>query len=72
MPCFDPRDALFLTTQWDAIDNDEASSDEDEDQHTEIWNFIQTELCKILNTSTNIFRTSLKQVNILFWILSSL
>ncbi|XP_052085101.1 uncharacterized protein in xynA 3'region-like [Mytilus californianus] len=31
MPCFDPREVMILTNQWDCIQNDDSSSDEDED-----------------------------------------
>lgn len=68
MPCFDPREVIFLTNQWDIIDNDQVSSDEDHesdlDQHKQTWNFIQSKLKKAwgyLNVE-NVFRISLKQV----------
>ncbi|CAC5380073.1 unnamed protein product [Mytilus coruscus] len=48
MPCFDPREVMFLTNWWDLIENDDSSSDEDDDdickidvQHTMTWKLIQ-------------------------------
>lgn len=60
MPCFDPRDVMFLTNQWDTIDNDDEVS-----QLTQTWNFIKEKLNNEwgwLNVE-NVFRISLKQVN---------
>ncbi|CAC5373772.1 unnamed protein product [Mytilus coruscus] len=44
MPCFDPREVLFLTNQWDLIENYDSSSEVDDDnfwekndQHTQTW-----------------------------------
>ncbi|XP_052084422.1 uncharacterized protein LOC127721667 [Mytilus californianus] len=72
MPCFDPREVMFLTNQWDIIDSQHSSSDDDdeggerdkEDQHTKTWKVIQTKLEKSwfgFNLE-NVFRISLKQV----------
>lgn len=72
MPCFDPREAMFLTNQWDIIENDNSSSDEDndgkterEDQHTQTWKLIQRKLENGwgLIDAENVFRVSLKEVN---------
>ncbi|XP_071138510.1 bacterial dynamin-like protein [Mytilus edulis] len=92
MPCFDPRQVLILTSQWDIVDNNDSSSDEDdnssddissdeneissdkddmgksekENQHTKTWN----KIIENLESSwgwfdvENVFRVSLKQVNI--------
>lgn len=75
MPCFDPREVMFLTNQWDAIKNVVPLSDEDDaddfekvDTHTQTWNYIKRELRKhwgCINVD-NIFRISLEQVNILY------
>lgn len=71
MPCFDPREVMFLTNQWDIIDNEEASSDDEEDsgsdkedQHTQTWNLIQRKLSNGWGwfNVENVFRISLKQV----------
>lgn len=72
MPCFDPREVMFLTNQWDIIDNDDPSSGEDEDsesksedQHTQTWNLIQRKLEKgwVGFNVENVFRISLKQAS---------
>lgn len=73
MPCFDPREVMFLTNQWDIIDNEEASSDDEtdsgsdkEDQHTQTWNLIQRKLSNGWGwfNVENVFRISLKQVKL--------
>ncbi|OPL33857.1 hypothetical protein AM593_08200, partial [Mytilus galloprovincialis] len=71
MPCFDPKEVMFLTNQWDIIKNVEYSTDEDEngvsskreDQHTQIWIDIQDKLSKGWAglQIENIFRISLEQ-----------
>lgn len=71
MPCFDPREVMFLTNQWDIIFNDEYP-DEDKDgkshkdsQKAQTWNLIQSKLKNgwgWLN-SGNVFRVSLRQVD---------
>lgn len=68
MHCFDPQDALFLTNKWDAIRNNPASSDEDDDTHMQTRKHIHTKLLNgwPLMISTNIFNTSLQQVNTSF------
>lgn len=35
MPCFDPREVVFLTNKWDSLNNYYTSSDEDEDSEGE-------------------------------------
>lgn len=69
MPCFDLQDALFLTNRWDAIRNKPASSDEDDDTHMQTKKHIHTKLRNgwPLMISTNIFHTSLQQVNTSFF-----
>lgn len=63
MPCFEPEDVIFLTNQWDIIDNIEEDGDE-EDQHTKTWNKIQYKLKKGWPCfhADRIFKISLKQV----------
>ncbi|XP_063437683.1 uncharacterized protein LOC134718824 isoform X2 [Mytilus trossulus] len=70
MPCFDPREVMFLTNQWDIIDNDDPVSDEDseneeDDQQTQTWKLIQSKLSKGWGwfNVENVFRISLKQVD---------
>lgn len=43
MPCFDPKEVMFLTNQWDIINNIKEDGDE-EDQHTKTWNKIKIKL----------------------------
>lgn len=75
MPCFDPREVMILTNQWDAIENDDSSSDEDEDckskkedQHAETWKLIQRKFenawCSF--DVEKVFRVSLTQVYTFF------
>lgn len=71
MPCFDPREVMFLTNQWDIIHNDDPLSDEDseneeDDQQTQTWKLIQSKLRKGWGwfNVENVFRISLRQVNI--------
>lgn len=72
MPCFDPREIMILTNQWDIVDNEDPSSDEDDDgknekddEHTKTWKLIQTKFEDGwgLFDVENMFRVSLKQVN---------
>ncbi|CAC5423698.1 unnamed protein product [Mytilus coruscus] len=63
MPCFEPEDVIFLTNQWDVIENTKGDGDE-EDQHTKTWNKIQSKLDEGwpgFNTD-RLFKISLKQV----------
>ena len=43
MPCFDPRDVIFITNKWDTIPKEESDSEE-EDEETKIWKNIRTEI----------------------------
>lgn len=63
MPCFDPRDVMFLTNQWDIIEND-CDDDEEETEHERTWQNIKQKLEKGWGSvkSNNLFRVSLKQV----------
>lgn len=72
MPCFDPREVVFLTNKWDSLHNYYTSSDEDEDSegekenhHALTWNLIQQKLTKEWDCFNNkkVFRISLEQVN---------
>lgn len=64
MPCFDPREIMILTNQWDIVDNEDSSPDEDGDEHTKTWKLIQTKFENGwgLFDEENMFRVSLKQV----------
>ncbi|XP_076071923.1 uncharacterized protein LOC143043544 [Mytilus galloprovincialis] len=63
MPCFEPEDVIFLTNQWDIIDNIKEDGDE-EDEHTKTWNKIQYKLAEGWPCfhADRIFKISLKQV----------
>lgn len=74
MPCFDPREVMFITNQWDIIEKYEHSSDDEDDensikddQHAITWNKIQDKLKKEWDyyDVNNVFRVSLKQVSVL-------
>ncbi|CAG2218756.1 unnamed protein product [Mytilus edulis] len=71
MPCFDPREVMFITNQWDIIEKYEHSSDDEDDensikddQHAITWNKIQDKLKKEWDyyDVNNVFRVSLKQI----------
>lgn len=64
MPCFDPSDVLFLTNQWDCIDNEEHSSEE-ENEHTRTWKEIKNKLNNgwVKMKDDHLFQISLKQVS---------
>lgn len=73
MPRFDPREVLFLTNQWDSIDNADLSSEEDgdvknikEDQQTrkDIQKQLEDGWCCF--DVDNVFRVSSKQVSSIF------
>ena len=40
MPCFDPRDVIFITNKWDTIPKEESDSEE-EDEETKTWKNIR-------------------------------
>lgn len=67
MPCFELEDVIFLTHQWDVIENIKGDGDE-ADQHTKTWNKIQSKLDEGwpgFNTD-RLFKISLKQVQNFF------
>ena len=43
MPCFDPRDVIFITNKWNTIPKEESDSEE-EDEETKTWKTIRTEI----------------------------
>ena len=64
MPCFDPKNVVFITNKWDSINQDESDSDE-EDEETRTW---KKTLADIKSAwpyviEKNIFRMSLKEVH---------
>lgn len=67
MPCFDPRDVLFITNKWDTIPKsakDESDSDSSEDEETQTWNTLKYNIKKNWTPvkEDNIFRLSLIDV----------
>lgn len=69
MPCFDPKDVIFITNKWDTIYNEEGLEDEISltweaflSDIKRIWPFVKEE---------NVFRLNLKEVttNSIFFII---
>lgn len=63
MPCFDPREVIFLTNKWDAIKKEDTVG---VNEHEKTWNAI---IKKLKNewaylTEENVFKVSLEQVKI--------
>lgn len=47
MPCFDPRNVIFITNKWDTIENNAEGSDEnssDEDDVTKTWEALKANI----------------------------
>ncbi|CAC5416773.1 unnamed protein product [Mytilus coruscus] len=63
MPCFEPEEVIFLTNQWDIINNTKEDEDE-EDQHTKTLNKIKIKLEEYWPgfCEKQLFQTSLIQV----------
>lgn len=69
MPCFDPKDVIFITNKWDSLGHSNDESDEDSsDEHevTETWNALQMMIRKKWPAvkEDHIFKLNLKRVNI--------
>nr|XP_022336257.1 transmembrane GTPase Marf-like [Crassostrea virginica] len=64
MPCFDPRDVLFITNKWDVIPKKE-ENDSSEDEETKTWETLNRDLKRnwIAVKEENIFKLSLKDVS---------
>ena len=65
MPCFDPKDVLFVTNKWDTITSCDSDSEEEDRQKEKTWKDVK---CKIEKQwcavqQKNIFKMSLKEVN---------
>lgn len=61
MPCFDPKEVIFLTNKWDIIETDDSFG---VNEHEKTW---KTIIGKLKNEWTflneeNVFKVSLKQV----------
>lgn len=64
MPCFDPKDVIFVTNKWDTIYSD---SDDDEENEVEINRTWRTLKSTLMNEwpdvqEENIFKISLSKV----------
>lgn len=64
MPCFDPKDVIFVTNKWDTIYSD---SDDDEENEVEINRTWRTLKSTLMNEwpdvqEENIFKLSLSKV----------
>ena len=66
MPCFDPEDVIFITNKWDAINQDDSDS-EDEEARTWEKNLFDIKSSWPQVTEKNIFKMSLKEVRICFF-----
>lgn len=70
MPCFDPKNVLFITNKWDAIktkkpENDSESSDEeDEEEEEKVWEDLLYEIKEKWPSvkGDHIFKMSLQEV----------
>lgn len=61
MPCFDPKEVIFLTNKWDIIEKEDSVG---VNEHEKTW---KTIIGKLKNEWTfmneeNVFKVSLKQV----------
>lgn len=63
MPCFDPKDVIFITNKWDIIEEDDSDSEE-EDQKTKTWKKTLSDIKShwLEVDERNIFRLNLKEV----------
>ena len=69
MPCFDPRDVLFVTNKWDTITICDSDSDGELDRQKEkTWNDLMSKIERQwpLFKEEHIFKMSLKEVNFNF------
>lgn len=62
MPCFDPKDVIFLTTKWDTID----SQYDVEKEKEELWQKIKMDLKKkwVYFREENVFQMNITHVSI--------
>lgn len=63
MPCFDPRNVIFITNKWDTLFSEDDSSDEDEE--TKTWNTLKTDIKRRWPSVREelIFKMNLKDVS---------
>nr|XP_022312439.1 uncharacterized protein LOC111117580 isoform X3 [Crassostrea virginica] len=68
MPCFDPRDVLFVTNKWDTITSCDSDSDDEEDRQArqveKTWRDLKSKIKSNWSEvkEENIFKMSLKDV----------
>lgn len=63
MPCFDPREVIFLTNKWDNVKKEDTIG---VNEHEKTWNTIMETLKNkwAFLTEENVFRISLNQVKL--------
>lgn len=63
MPCFDPRNVIFITNKWDTLYSEDDSSDEDEE--TKTWTTLKTDIKRRWPSVREelIFKMNLKDVS---------
>lgn len=66
MPCFDPKDVIFITNKWDCLEKKADGSDEDssDDEETKTWNALKPMIKKIWESveENHIFKLNLREV----------
>lgn len=66
MPCFDPKDVIFITNKWDCLKTKADGSDEDssDDEETKTWNALKPMIKKIWESveENHIFKLNLREV----------
>lgn len=62
MPCFDPRDVIFITNKWDTIFHED--DDENEDEINRTWSALKSRLKEEwpVVKDENIFKLNLREV----------
>ena len=68
MPCFDPKNTMFITNKWDLVkkEKEENDSDSSDDENaTKIWENLLSEIKENWPSvkGDHIFKMSLKEVN---------
>lgn len=76
MPCFNPKNVVFITNKWDLVkkqieSSDEDSSESDNEEEITIWEKLKMDIKQEwpLVTKENIFKMILKDVIIFFLLL---
>lgn len=64
MPCFDPKDVIFVTNKWDTIVNEDDNDDSSDDESTKTWQELKRDIKEnwSLVKEDNIFRLNLVEV----------